>query len=344
MPTHELPHARVVAIESEREFGLSVLQRLDAELKHPRRKFRDAGVQRCRRLPARPTRTRRLPRILLIVDEFQEFFVEDDKIGPGSRAAARPAGAARPCVRHCTCCSARKRSAGRIRWPAARSARWRCASRCNAARPTRNLILSEDNSRRPVAVAARRSDLQRRQRPDRRQRSVPSRLAAGRTPRKMLSPICTRPGSKPGRRCRRSCSKATCRPKSARIVLLDRLLAAADWPEIAARSPAWLGEAIAIKDPTAAVFRPQSGSNLLMIGQHEEASLSIFTSAILSLAATHRPEGDTPLAAASTFSTARLPMTSTPITWRNLPTACRIRCKTPISSASRKRWPNSPIW
>ncbi len=28
-----LPHARVVAIESEREFGLSVLQRLDDELR-----------------------------------------------------------------------------------------------------------------------------------------------------------------------------------------------------------------------------------------------------------------------------------------------------------------------
>ncbi|GBD36942.1 ESX secretion system protein EccC [bacterium HR36] len=31
--THRLPHARVIAIESEREFGLSVLQRLDAELR-----------------------------------------------------------------------------------------------------------------------------------------------------------------------------------------------------------------------------------------------------------------------------------------------------------------------
>ena len=30
---HLLPHARVIAIESEREFGLSVLQRLDAELR-----------------------------------------------------------------------------------------------------------------------------------------------------------------------------------------------------------------------------------------------------------------------------------------------------------------------
>src|SRR5262249_34541055 len=48
---------------------------------------------------------------------------------------------------------------------------------------------------------------------------------------------------------------------------------------------------------TAAVFRPQSGSHLLMIGQHEEAALSITTSAILSLASVHRPDGDTPLAA-----------------------------------------------
>ena len=45
MPPHELPHARVIAIESEREFGLSVLQRLDAELKERGDLFRDAGVQ-----------------------------------------------------------------------------------------------------------------------------------------------------------------------------------------------------------------------------------------------------------------------------------------------------------
>ena len=35
--THRLPHARVVAIESDREFGLSVLQRVDDELQAPRR-------------------------------------------------------------------------------------------------------------------------------------------------------------------------------------------------------------------------------------------------------------------------------------------------------------------
>ena len=97
--THHLPHARVIAIESEREFGLSVLERLDAELRRRGELFRAAGVQD---LPdfrkARPDE--RMPRVLLVIDEFQEFFVEDDKLAQDAGAAARPAGAARPRVRH----------------------------------------------------------------------------------------------------------------------------------------------------------------------------------------------------------------------------------------------------
>jgi len=77
--TRELPHAKVVAVESEREFGLSVLERLDRELTDRGERFRRAGVQdvagfRVAR-PAEP-----LPRILLVVDEFQELFNEDDRL------------------------------------------------------------------------------------------------------------------------------------------------------------------------------------------------------------------------------------------------------------------------
>src|SRR5207253_796642 len=82
--SHELPHARVVAVESEREFGLSVLQRLDAELKYRGERFRQAGVNDLNsyRQAVTPDAngTRTMPRVLLIIDEFQEFFVEDDKI------------------------------------------------------------------------------------------------------------------------------------------------------------------------------------------------------------------------------------------------------------------------
>ena len=40
----ELPHARVIAVESEREFGLSVLQRLDVELKERGEIYRAARL------------------------------------------------------------------------------------------------------------------------------------------------------------------------------------------------------------------------------------------------------------------------------------------------------------
>ena len=69
----------MIAIESEREFGLSVLERLDGELRRRGELFRTAGVQD---LPdfrkARPETP--MPRVLLMVDEFQELFVEDDKL------------------------------------------------------------------------------------------------------------------------------------------------------------------------------------------------------------------------------------------------------------------------
>ena len=75
---HGLPHARVVAIESDREFGLSVLRRLDRELCRRGDLFRDAGVQD---LPGwRAHSSDPMPRLLLIVDEFQEFFVNDDAL------------------------------------------------------------------------------------------------------------------------------------------------------------------------------------------------------------------------------------------------------------------------
>lgn len=77
--TEALAHARVVAIESDREFGLSVLQRLDEELRERGRRFREANAQDVAGYrAARPGE--RLPRILLIVDEFQEFFVDDDGV------------------------------------------------------------------------------------------------------------------------------------------------------------------------------------------------------------------------------------------------------------------------
>jgi energy-coupling factor transporter ATP-binding protein EcfA2 len=95
--TAKLPHARVIAVESEREFGVSVLERLDAELRQRGELYRNLGVQdlagyRGKRQEsgkrgARGERSEKeenelppLPRILLVIDEFQELFVSDDKL------------------------------------------------------------------------------------------------------------------------------------------------------------------------------------------------------------------------------------------------------------------------
>ena len=73
-----IPHARVIGIESEREFGRSVLQRLDTELQQRGERFRAAGVQNLGAF--RQATGESLARIMLVIDEFQEIFVRDDKL------------------------------------------------------------------------------------------------------------------------------------------------------------------------------------------------------------------------------------------------------------------------
>ncbi len=68
-----------MAIESDREFALSVLQRVDEELRRRGDMFRKLGVQDVAGYK-RAGGTEEIPRTLLIIDEFQEFFVEDDAI------------------------------------------------------------------------------------------------------------------------------------------------------------------------------------------------------------------------------------------------------------------------
>src|SRR5690606_8858073 len=80
---HSLPHARVIAIESEREFGLSVLRKFQSELEVRGALFREAGVQDYTLYRERTNQ--KLPRIVLIVDEFQILFVEQDMLS--NRAA-----------------------------------------------------------------------------------------------------------------------------------------------------------------------------------------------------------------------------------------------------------------
>ena len=76
--THALPHAQAVVLEAEREFGLSVLQHLVQEMERRSRLFKAAKVAD---LPAYRQRTgKKMPRVLLIMDEYVVLFSEDDRL------------------------------------------------------------------------------------------------------------------------------------------------------------------------------------------------------------------------------------------------------------------------
>ena len=79
---------------------------------------------------------------------------------------------------------------------------------------------------------------------------------------------------------------------------LHDLLAAANWPA-AGPGRAWFGSAVAIAEPTSAVFQRQAGNNLLLAGHREEAALGVMTASLLSLAAQHPPADSTDGAKAS---------------------------------------------
>jgi len=75
---YKIPHAKVVAIKAEMEFALSVLNRVDQELKHRKDLFTTIGELDL--AGYRKTSGITIPRIFLFIDEFQDLFY-DDQLG-----------------------------------------------------------------------------------------------------------------------------------------------------------------------------------------------------------------------------------------------------------------------
>ncbi|MFO0908345.1 MAG: FtsK/SpoIIIE domain-containing protein [Isosphaeraceae bacterium] len=286
----ELPHARVIAVESEREFGLSVLQRLDAELKVRGDRFRDLGVQDLAAYREATGGKPPLPRILLIVDEFQEFFVEDDKIAQEvSLLLDRLVRQGRAFGIHVHLGSQTLSGAYSLARSTLGQMAVRIALQCSES--DAHLILSEENSAARLLT-----------RPGEAIYNDANGLVEGNNPFQVVWLSDER--REDYLRTIRELAEARHRPPASQIVfegnlpavpaknhLLAALLQQPGWPEPPKAEYVWLGEAIAIKDPTAAVMRPQSGSNLLIIGQNDAAAVGIVSMSVLSLAAQHDPNG-----------------------------------------------------
>lgn len=74
-----IPHLKTVALESDREFGLSVLDGVERTLIEREQLFARAGAQDIAQYNSMHP-SERMPRILFIVDEFQELFNYNDEI------------------------------------------------------------------------------------------------------------------------------------------------------------------------------------------------------------------------------------------------------------------------
>lgn len=278
--SYRLPHARVVAIQSEREFGLSVLQRLDGILRERGEKFRDAGVNDLAGYRA-ATPNEKTPRILLVVDEFQQFFVEDDKL---SQEAAllldRLVRQGRAFGLHVLLGSQTLGGAYSLARSTIDQMAVRVALQCSDA--DAQLILSKDNtaarllSRPGEAIYNDQNGLVEGNDPfqvvwlaeEKREellRDLGER-AAGKYPAPLVfeGNSTADPGRNPA---------------------LTRAIEAPAWPAEVKAPVAWLGDPVAIKDPTVAVFRPQGAANLLLIGQNEEAARGLFAASLFGLAA-----------------------------------------------------------
>lgn len=285
--THQLPHARVIAIESEREFGLSVLQGLDAELKRRGDLFREAGVDHVadyRQKSGQP-----MPRILLLVDEFQEFFTEDDRIAQGTAALLdRVVRQGRAFGIHVllgsqTLAGTYTLSRGTIDQMAVR-----IALQCSEA--DSRLILADDN---PAGRLLSR--------PGEAIYNDANGLVEGNNPFQVawlpdderdhylaqVGAFAQEKGYQPSEP--QVIFEGNAPAEVEKNQPLQDLLIAPGWPVSSRRISAWLGDPIAIKPPTAAHFRRQSGSNLLIVGQKDRLAIGMLSTTLISLAAQHEP-------------------------------------------------------
>ena len=283
--THDLPHARAVAIESDREFGLSVLQRLDEEMARRGDLFRQTGVQDL--AAYRETSGTRVPRTLLIVDEFQMFFTEDDKLAQdASILLDRLVRQGRAFGIHVVLGSQTLGGTAGLPRSTIGQMAVRVALQCSEA--DSQLIMDDDNT------AARLLS-----RPGEAIYNDSGGLVEGNSPfqtawlsDEQRDVYLERVGELARQRCDRRdpliVFEGNAAPDVARNQPLAKLLETPAWTGRAA-ARAWLGEAVAIKDPTSITFRRQSGANLLMVGQRDDAALAMMGSAMVSLAAQHDP-------------------------------------------------------
>lgn len=293
--SRKLPHARVVAIESDREFGLSVLQRVDDELRRRGDLFRKVGAQdlagykrSLRTATASQPAGEPMPRTLLMIDEFQEFFTEEDRISQGAAVLLdRIVRQGRAFGIHVILGSQTLGGAYTLARATIGQMVIRIALQCNEA--DAYLIMDQDNpaprllSRPGEGIYNDAAGMIEGNSP------FQAVWLSDKTRDNYLEKIRARAdesGDKyPGPIVFEGNAPADVREN----LLLNSALKHSP-TEIPSQSRIWLGAPNSIKGPTEAVFQKQSGSHLLVVGQSEERTGTILSVGLVALAAQYPHE------------------------------------------------------
>ncbi|NNE91979.1 MAG: ATP-binding protein [Verrucomicrobiales bacterium] len=285
----KLPHARVIAIESDREFGLSVLQRLDEELKRRGELFRKLGVQDLAGYK-RAGGTEALPRSLLLIDEFQEFFVEDDQISQNAALLLdRIVRQGRAFGIHAILGSQTLGGAFTLARATLGQMVIRIALQCNEADA---YLIMDDSNPAPRMLT----------RPGEGIYNDQAGAVEGNSPFQVVwlgdeerdewlartrpliekfesshAPVVVFEGNAPA--------------AVSENLVLEELLGSFPPEKRPAAARLFIGAPNSIKGPTEVVFQPQSGNNLLIIGQQEESILSMLTIGITGFHAQYPENG-----------------------------------------------------
>ncbi len=281
-----VPHVRVVAIESDRDFGLSVLQRVDVILQQRGDLFRKTGVQDLAGFKATGD-VRPMPRIMLLIDEFQEFFVEDDQVAQKAALLLdRLVRQGRAFGIHVILGSQTLGGAYTLSRSTLGQMAVRIALQCNEA--DAYLIMDDDNA--APRLLSRPGEALYNDAAGRLEGNSPFQVAwFGDRER---DACLTHVRALSDRRGRDDPDPIVFEGNAPALVrenpLLRKTLAAGNGV-LGEPERIWLGASNSIKGPTEIVFHRQSGCNTLCVGQNEEAMLSLLGIGLVSLAAQRAP-------------------------------------------------------
>jgi DNA segregation ATPase FtsK/SpoIIIE, S-DNA-T family len=279
--SRKLPHAKVVAIESDREFGLSVLQRVDDELRRRGDLFRQLGVQDVAGYRAAGG-GEPMPRALLMIDEFQEFFTEEDRISQGAAVLLdRIVRQGRAFGIHVILGSQTLGGAYTLARATIGQMVVRIALQCNEA--DAYLIMDQDNPA-PRLLS----------RPGEGIYNDAAGAIEGNSPfqavwlseksrDEYLAKIRARADASGKNYPAPFVFEGNAPADVRENVLLNSVLAGNAEKNVPPR--AWLGAPNAIKGPTEAIFQRHSGGNLLVAGQGEERTTTMIAVSLIALAA-----------------------------------------------------------